>query len=383
MIGIIIGILSIVSLISLGEGLRIAVVNQFGIFALDMITISTGSLNGPPGTGGAEPFPKSYINKIKSLKEIKEATGRNFVFTKLIYDNTLAITSISSLPYGKERDLIYYGINLKPWKGRLLKDTDSGKIIIGPRLANSEDFSKPIAVGSNIFISNKKFKVVGIFKKSGNFMLDNAAFINEKDFIDLFPEKKNKYSFIVARYNTIYTISQITESLENLLIKLRHVKKSNEDFEIKTPQSILNNLNSTLFAVQLFVYIIAAISILVGGIGIMSTMYTTVLERTREIGIMKSIGATRLTIFTIFFIESGFIGLVGGIIGTIIGSLISIFLSSIGRTLLGSNLIQSHISFSLIFLSLLFSFLLGTLFGTLPAIKASNMNPVEALSYSK
>ncbi|MBI2659933.1 FtsX-like permease family protein [Candidatus Woesearchaeota archaeon] len=152
---------------------------------------------------------------------------------------------------------------------------------------------------------------------------------------------------------------------------------------MESPQQTLEALNSTLFAVQLFVYIIAAISLAVGGIGIMNTMYTSVLERTKEIGIMKSIGARNSAIFTIFFIESGLLGTVGGLIGIIFGMGFAYGISFVGRIILGSELIQASIDPLLVVGALLFSFVLGTLFGVLPAYQASKLNPVDSLRAAK
>jgi putative ABC transport system permease protein len=108
-------------------------------------------------------------------------------------------------------------------------------------------------------------------------------------------------------------------------------------------------------------------------------MYTAVLERTREIGIMKAIGARNSVIFFLFFIESGFLGLVGGIIGILIGMGLAYGLAFLGKMALGSNLIQASVSIYLIIGSLLFSTVLGTVFGVLPAYRASKQQPVDAL----
>ena len=126
-------------------------------------------------------------------------------------------------------------------------------------------------------------------------------------------------------------------------------------------------------------YIIAGISLVVGGIGIMNTMYTSVVERTKEIGIMKSIGAKNSTIFTLFFIESGLLGAVGGIVGALIGAGIALLVAFIGSLALGSDLISAHISPYLIIGAVLFAFIVGSFFGSLPAIQASKLNPVDAL----
>jgi len=115
----------------------------------------------------------------------------------------------------------------------------------------------------------------------------------------------------------------------------------------------------------------------------MNTMYTSVLERTRDIGVMKAIGAKNSTIFALFFIESGFLGMVGGIIGIIVGLGFAYGLTAAGRQFLGSDLIQAHISPVLIVGALLFSFVIGTLAGVLPAIQAAKLQPVDALRAGK
>ena len=115
----------------------------------------------------------------------------------------------------------------------------------------------------------------------------------------------------------------------------------------------------------------------------MNTMYTAVVERTKEIGIMKSIGAKNKDIFALFFFESGLLGMVGGIIGIGIGVGLAKGLAYIGSLQLGSNLIQAKISLFLVFGALLFSYLIGSLAGILPAVQASKLSPVEALRYAK
>ena len=179
------------------------------------------------------------------------------------------------------------------------------------------------------------------------------------------------------------TINRIFTRIEKLLRKERDVEKGKENFVVESPEGMLESLDSTLFAVQIFIIIIALISLLVGGIGIMNTMYTSVLERTKEIGIMKSIGAKNYMIFNLFFIESGLLGMVGGIIGVALGLIFAYGLAAIGRAVLGVDLIQAKVSLTLIFSSLFFSFFMGTLFGVLPAIQASKLNPVDSLRSAK
>ena len=111
----------------------------------------------------------------------------------------------------------------------------------------------------------------------------------------------------------------------------------------------------------------------------MNTMYTAVLERTREIGIMKAIGARNSMIFLLFFLESGLLGMIGGIIGVLLGASIAYGMAFIGKLVLGSSLIRASINIYLVFGALSFSFIIGTIFGVLPALNASKLPPVEAL----
>jgi len=135
-----------------------------------------------------------------------------------------------------------------------------------------------------------------------------------------------------------------------------------------------------LSIVQFILAGIAAISLAVGGIGIMNTMYTSVLERTKEIGAMKAIGASQKHILIIFIFESGLIGLVGGLIGAILGTFFAFSVSGIA-SLLGFDYLKITILWSVILFALLFAFILGMVSGLWPAYKASKLNPVEALRY--
>ena len=148
---------------------------------------------------------------------------------------------------------------------------------------------------------------------------------------------------------------------------------------MQTAAELIKSFKTILDIVQGILIAIAAISLMVGGVGIMNTMYTSVLERTREIGIMKAIGAKNSQILTLFLIEAGLIGIVGGIIGIILGvGLSKIAVIIIGQAL-KTDLIQASFPLVLIVGSLLFSFLVGAASGILPAIQASKLKPVDAL----
>ena len=152
-----------------------------------------------------------------------------------------------------------------------------------------------------------------------------------------------------------------------------------EDFEVQTPIQSLATVNTILNVINIVVIGIALISLLVGGIGIANTMFTSVLERTKEIGIMKAIGAKNSNILSVFMIEAGVLGLVGGIVGAIIGLGLAFAVSKIANAALGSVILSVTPSMPLIFSSIAFALLIGIASGLFPAYQASKLNPVEAL----
>lgn len=385
MIGIFIGIAAVVSLIGLGEGLRNAISSQFGFLGPDVLSVQASGLAfaGPPGTGVVKPLTDDLSEKIKKLNGVATSFNRYIKSVPVQFNEHQIIGFMASVPEGEDRKTFEAMVNLKADKGRLLKDSDSKNVVLGNDFKKDNTFGKGVNVGDKLLLNGTTFQVVGILEKKGSFIFDTVVLVNEKTmFNDLGVDKKN-VNVIAVKVNDVKIVNDIKVTIEKFMRKERNVKKGEEDFQVLSPQQTLQTLNSAVFAVQLFVYVIAFISIIVGGIGIMNTMYTSVLERTKEIGIMKSIGAKNSTIFTIFFVESGLLGVVGGVIGVVLGLAFAFGLSAAGRIYLGSDLIQAKIPAFVIFGSLIGSFVLGTFFGVLPAYQASKLSPVESLRSAK
>lgn len=384
MIGIFIGIASVVALIGLGEGLREAINSQFGFLGTDILSITASGGFGPPGTGVSNPLTDKELNAAKKTPGVEGAAGRILESGKLSFNNKVGFGYSASMPDGDERDVMEHLMNMEAARGRLLEDGDSGSVVLGYAFFESDEiFGKPIDAGAKIELQDKEFKVIGILEKKGNFQIDGTVFMNDKDLRDLIGRPEDEYDIIAVQVIENADIEKIEKSIEKDLRKIRDVDEGEEDFSVETPASTLESVNSILLGIQIFVYIIASISLLVGGIGIMNTMYTAVVERTKDIGIMKGIGAKNGTIFALFFIESGLIGTIGGAIGATLGYLAATGLAFAGRLALGSDLIAAQISPQLIMGALLFSFVIGSFFGTLPAYQASKLNPVDAMRYSK
>jgi len=383
MIGIFIGIAAVVSLIGLGEGLRNAINSQFNMLGPDIITVQASGLQyGPPGTGAVDPLEESYADEIAKIPGVKYAINRLLESGTMEFNDKLAFGMAGSMPDGVHRKVVEEMIGLKPEQGRMLKDGDRNKVVLGNNFLDDDTFGKGMNSGDRVLINDKPFEVVGILKKSGNFILDGVVLMNDEPLRDLF-DGTDEVSIVAVKMNKGANGNQVKEDIEKLLRKERSVKEGEENFKVELAIDALGALNDTLFAVQLFVYIIAGISLVVGGIGIANTMYTAVVERTKEIGIMKSIGARNSDIFLLFFIESGLLGMTGGVIGVIIGVSLAYGLAFIGAMQLGSGLIQAHVSIWLVGGALAFSFLVGCIAGITPALRASKLHPVDALRYSK
>jgi len=380
MVGIFIGIAAVVSLIGLGEGLRNTINSQFGFLGTDILAVMASGGFGPPGTGVVDPLTTKELDAIEKVPGVKGVAGRILESGKLEFNRQVGFGYAASVPDGEGRKIIEHITNMEAGKGRLLEDGDSGVVFLGANFAEEDNgFGKAIIPGAKIEIQDKEFKVIGIMEKKGNFELDGAVFLNEDDLRNLVNRPSDEYDLIGVQVDENSDISKIQASIEKELRKIRDVKEGEEDFSVQTPASVVESVNSVLLGIQIFVYIIAGIALLVGGIGIMNTMYTAVVERTKEVGIMKSIGAKNSTIFTLFFVESGFLGSVGGIVGVLMGVILATGMAFVGGLVLGSELISAHISAGLIIGALSFSFVVGSFFGTLPAYQASKLNPVDAL----
>lgn len=380
LLGIFIGIASVVALIGLGEGLKLAINSQFGISSTEVLTVQAGGVSGagPPGSGVSNPLTFSDSDEIEKLSSVEYSIPRIIQTGKLEFNDKLIFGFAMSVPSGDKRDFSYQILDFEMEEGRLLKDDDHDKIVLGYNFySNGVGLDKQVRVGNSVLIQDKKFEVIGITKKKGSFIFDNIVHMQESELVDLF-NRDDSVSVIAVKVKNKDLVDKGKEEIEKLLRKRRDVKVGEEDFNVQTPQAMLENVNSVLTGVQIFIILIAAISILVGSLGIVNTMLTSVLERKSQIGVMKAIGAKNSDIFFVFLFESGIMGLVGGLIGVSVGTFIS-FIGTKGiNNFVGASM-SPHINFILIFGALLGSFIIGSVAGIIPAMRAANENPVDAI----
>jgi putative ABC transport system permease protein len=381
MIGIFIGIAAVVSLISLGQGMQTAIEQQFFRLGADKFTIQAkGVVTGAPGSNSDVMLTTGDLDAVRRAKGVKLAVGRLIEPIRVTFNDKERFLYVATLPRDqKERDLVVEVANLEIVSGRMLKPQDQWNVLVSEDYVKDAKFNnKALAVGDKVHIENRTVTVVGVYKKTGNPFVDMSFIMNE-DPVRTMLDIPDKYGVIAAQAEPGADMAVVGENIAKELRKHRDVKVGKEDFEVQTPQDVLKTFQTVLGIVTAVLVGIAAISLLVGGIGIMNTMYTAVLERKREIGIMKAIGARNSDVLTIFLIESGMLGLVGGAIGIAIGMGLSKLVELIARAALGTSFIQAHFPWYLILGSLLFSFGIGSLAGTFPAMQASRLPPVEAL----
>jgi len=379
MIGIFIGIAVVVSLISLGQGLQDSINEQFEKMGTNSIIVMAGS--GLRGIGSAAtPLTNYDLDIIRKIRGVDLAGGFISKISKVEFDNEIKYLWVSGLPQDESREIIEdiggYGIR----DGRDLRDGDKYKVVIGSMVANGDVFKKGVDVGDKIKINDQKFRVVGIYKPFGNPDDDSSVGIPLETARELFDEPDELF-VIMARTKDGFNTADVAEDIKEKLRRDRGLKEGEEDFTVQTYEQLREGAGVVLDIVHLFLIGIASISLMVGGVGIMNTMYTSVLERTREIGVMKAIGARNSDIMMIFLIESGIMGMVGGAIGVVIGIALSKIVEYVAEQELGMVLLKANVSIELILGALTFSFLVGCISGILPARQASKLNPVDALRY--
>jgi len=379
MIGIFIGIAAVVALISLSQGLQNAVAQQFVQLGTDKLIVqAAGGGFGPPGTGVPEPLTEQDERAISKTKGVDLAIGRLIRTVKLEFKGETKFSYAVSMPKGtEEKALAIEANNYKLKEGRFFERDDALEIVVGNNLA-TDFFDRPLELRDRITIQDKVFKVAGILKKSGNPQQDSTLILPEGSLRNIL-NIKDEFDLIPVKVKSGEDLFLVAADIEKELRKSRNVEEGKENFVVETPQQLIGTLNNILFVIQGVLVGIAGISLLVGGIGIMNTMYTSVLERTKEIGIMKALGAENKKIQFLFLIESGILGLFGGLIGVTLGIGISKFVEYVTFKIFESALIQASVSPYLILGALLFAFIIGAGSGVFPAKQAANLKPVEAL----
>jgi len=380
MLGIFISVAMIFVLVSLSLGLQGAVEEQFESLGTDKIIVqpATGFLGAPGSVGGVllTEDDVEVVSKIQGVKDYSHFVAGNARVEFSGETRYLLVWGISP-----ERMDVYNEIaSFNMEEGRSLEKGDKGSVILGNLFKTGNTIGKPVSAGNKLTINDEDFKVRGILELIGNPDDDRAIIMDMESFRVLF-DIPDRVDAIMVQVDEGEDVLEVAERIERKLRKSRGVTEDNQDFNIFTPDELLNSFQNILAIITSFLGGVAAISLLVGAIGIANTMYTSVLERTKEIGVMKAIGARNSDIMWIFMIESGLLGLVGAGIGVGLGYGIGKTIEYIAINQLNTTLLQIAAPTWLIGGCLCFGFLIGAVSGTLPAIQASKINVVDALRY--
>ncbi len=382
MLGIFIGIAAVVSLVAISQGLKDSIQAQFDKIGADKLYISVKNTNFGVGSDiSSVKLTTEDLDRVKKSQNVKTAIAYNIKAATVTVGFENGVHYLIDIPdTADERELAIALNSLEVTTGKMMRKNDPDQVVIGAELAKPGLYSKTLGVGTKILVNGRQFQVAGIWKKVGDPGTDSSVFMSQKTLRELINEPK-LVTVIVAQSAKGANPLTVAETVKKNLRSFRNVKEGDEDFEVQTPDDILRSLNTVLDIIQVVLVGVAVISLVVGGIGIMNTMYTATLERTTEIGVMKAIGARNSDIMVQFLVEAGFLGMAGGIIGVALGAGIAYLVQIIASFYLGSNLLHVYFPWYLIVGALTFAFVVGSLSGALPAWQASKLPPVEALRY--
>jgi len=335
---------------------------------------------GAPGTDDTFSLTQDDIDFVEKINGIDEITGMYFKISEISFKDKNKYAYLMGMDMDKI-EFIMEGMNINIEKGRELRKGDAYKAVLGYNyMLDNKIFSKGLQIGDKILIDDTKFEVIGFYSSVGNPSDDSQIYMTSGIFEQLYPDKKDKYSVIMASTEQGLETKAVADRITERLRKHKGQEEGKEDFYVQTFEDAIATFGTIINIINGVLVLIAMVSVVVASVNIMNTMYTAVLERTKEIGVMKAVGARNSDIMFIFLLESGVIGMIGGIIGVIMGYLVATTGGSYAAAA-GFSALKPIFPWTLILGCILFAFLVGAGSGLLPAIRASKLHPVDSLRY--
>ena len=382
MLGIIIGIGSVIAMTAIGQGAQNTISSSIESIGANLVMVTPGaqrSFGGAnAGRGGAQSLTTENADAIESqvsniLGIARQVSSRKQVVGVGTNTNTNIVGTEPSY-------MIVRNVSIDEGSFLTTQNVSSGSkvAVLGPT-TRDDIFGEGASdvIGKKIRISGSEYTVVGITKTKGG-----SGFSNSDDVIYIPYTTAQRYlsgnkylSEIDVSAESSEVSAQVQTDITDLLLTRHSITDSTKaDFSTMNQADIIATASSVTSTFTIFLAAVAGISLLVGGIGIMNMMLTTVTERTREIGLRKAIGAKRKDINTQFLVEAVMLTFIGGVLGVILGWLISLAVTA-------SGLIKSEVSLTSVFLAFGVSAVIGIVFGYYPAQRAAQLNPIDALRY--
>lgn len=379
-LGVVIGVTSVTTLVSLGEGLKTDVSASIRGFGTNVITVISGKIN-TESPNQANTNPANFIagdiltlddvKSIEAIPDVQTVTPVSLVSGSIKYDDKLAIPTL----FGAYPNFLA-AIEILPLdSGRMFRAQNEGNVIVLGSNAKTNLFGDTDPIGQTVTIGKDDFEVIGTLGKSKTVGLFGSEF----DVISIIPfdsatklhKDQVKIMRIVIKAAESADVEAVRDQVAN---RLRSNHDNEEDFTVLTQEDLLSLFSQFLNLATTMVSAIAAISLIVGGIGIMNIMLVTVTERTKEIGLRKAVGATKFAILIQFLTEA--------IIITFVGALIGLAITFIASAIIRAKTeLQPVTSWEVIGIAVGISVIVGIIFGLWPAIRAANKDPIEALAY--
>jgi len=379
-LGIVIGVFLVVSLLSLSEGLKGSVMQELKMMGGDLIMIMPGEMSDMMTTfiSGNE-LSQNDIEAIRRAEGVEVVVPTAWAGEVVRHQDISQNIFIFGSPWETSVSIYQENMGWNLVEGEWPKP-NRRQVIVGNLV--SQDLLPGLKTGDRIQIRGQSFEITGILRSLGNKQDDSMIALDWSDFQSVFGRQDGS-SMVVARINQSYNVEQVEENIRLQLESTRRRARQDEApaFSVITSDKASDMVGNIMGVIQLAVFFFASIAVLVGAIGITNTMYTSVYERTKEIGILKAVGAKRKDIISIFLIESIIIGFTGGLLGVILGAGLAWSVKYIIPQSHPVFYIQTTVTLFLILFGLLFAAGVGCLAGYLPARRAANLRPVQALRY--
>jgi len=386
MLGIIIGVAAVIALLSVGRGAQVAITSQIQSIGTNLLFVRPGRIEQGGvrlATGSAQTLTLEDAEALLSVPEVAAVAPEVDAFGQIAYLGN----NVNSRVLGVTPEYLTVR-NYELAGGEFIQASNvtarSAVAVLGANVA-VDLFQGEDPIGQSIRINGIGFRVVGVLAPKGG-----TGFGSQDDVVMVPLTTAQSRLFGASRFrggNSISVINvqvastnQIDAAIQNIgdVLRERHHITYEDDFTIQSQQEILNTANQVTGVLTLFLGGVAAISLVVGGIGIMNIMLVSVTERTREIGIRKAVGAKRRDILAQFLTEATLLSVAGGLMGILLGISVA---RIAGRLPLGTTTVVPVVSLDSILLATLFSIAVGLFFGIYPATRAAALNPIDALRY--